>query len=113
MTLTIDKIHEYFSSPQPTFLNCEQAVCYILDTLINKDSYGTELINSLGATANYRISDTVLYDALTFLTEAGFIESYQQKVDGRGRPRRMFRLLESQRSEAERLAKYWELEQCQ
>lgn len=107
MTITLEKIYEYYSNPQLTFLCCEQAICYVLSSTLQKDSYGTELIAALNST-KYRLSDTVLHEALSFLLEEGTIQFYWQKVDGRGRPRKMFTIATSQQDRARDLAKYWE-----
>jgi DNA-binding PadR family transcriptional regulator len=49
----------------------------------------------------------VLYAALNFLEEQEFITSFWQKLQGRGRPRRMLRLNPDVRDRAYDLAQLW------
>ncbi|MEM6437507.1 MAG: PadR family transcriptional regulator [Cyanobacteria bacterium P01_D01_bin.115] len=101
-------IYQFFENPPPIYLNKELAVCYVLAVLLQQDSYGTELIKKLASNYHdYRLSDTVLYSALKFLEVQEAIDGYWQKVDGRGRPRRMYRLNPDWRMQAEELAELW------
>ena len=75
--LSIDGINEHFQSPQLIYLSKEQAVCYVLHTLLTGDTYGTGLINALEKNfPRYRLSDTVLYTALAFLESEGITIAY-------------------------------------
>jgi len=106
--MRFEDILGFFETLPPTYLNVEQGVCYIVSVLLKQDSYGTELIQRLEQDYPiFRISDPVLYAALTFLEDEGFITSSWQKLQGRGRPRRMLRLNPDVRSEAEELAQLW------
>jgi DNA-binding PadR family transcriptional regulator len=106
--LSISGIHEHFQSPQLTYLSQEQAVCYALHTLLTKDVYGTGLINALEKNfPQYRLSDTILCSALQFLENEGIAVAYWKKVEGRGRPRRMYNLVASRQKEAQALALFW------
>lgn len=106
--MQFEDVYSFFSDPPPTYLNKELAVCYVLSVLLTQDSYGTELIHHLSQDCRgYRLSDTVLYSALKFLEEEGAIEGYWQKVEGRGRPRRMYSLNPTSRIRAEELAELW------
>lgn len=108
MTMTFDDIYRYFQSPPPVYLNKELAVCYILSVVVSGDSYGTELIDRLEEEYSiYRLSDTVLYSALKFLEAQGSITGYWKKVEGRGRPRRMYQLTAEFRGKAQELARLW------
>ncbi|MDB9527953.1 PadR family transcriptional regulator [Oscillatoria sp. CS-180] len=101
-------IYQFFENPPPIYLNKELAVCYVLAVLLQQDSYGTELIQKLSETyVDYRLSDTVLYSALKFLEDQQSIDGYWKKVEGRGRPRRMYRLNPDWRMQAEELAEMW------
>ncbi len=101
-------IYQFFEDPPPIYINKELAVCYVLAVLLQQDSYGTELIQKLAALyADYRLSDTVLYSALKFLEDQNAIDGYWKKVEGRGRPRRMYRLNPDHRMQAEELAELW------
>ncbi len=106
--MKLQDIYQYFQSPQPIFLNQEMAVCYVLAVLKECDSYGTEFIQKLEAQhVPHRLSDTVLYGALKFLEKETIIQGYWQKVVGRGRPRRMYRIDESAHAQAQELGDLW------
>lgn len=105
---TFDDIYQFFRNPPPFYLNKELAVCYVLNVLLNKDSYGTELIQLLeNEYPTYRLSDTVLYSALKFLEDAAAITGYWKKVEGRGRPRRMYQVAPEWHQKAQELAELW------
>ena len=105
---SFEDIYQFFQSPPPVYLNKEVAVCYILSVFLHRDSYGTELIGQLERDYPiYRLSDTVLYSALKFLEDQGTIIGYWKKVEGRGRPRRMYQITPQWRSKAEDLARLW------
>jgi len=106
--MKFEDIYQFFNNPPPTYLNRELAVCYILDILLQRESYGTELIEQLMEThPQYRLSDTVLYSALKFLEESGTIKGYWRKLKGRGRPRKMYKILPENQEQAEELAQLW------
>jgi DNA-binding PadR family transcriptional regulator len=106
--MKFEDIYHFFSNPPPFYLNKELAVCYVLAILLEGESYGTELIARLeGESSTYRLSDTVLYSALKFLEESGAITGYWKKVEGRGRPRRMYQIRPSWREKARELAGFW------
>jgi DNA-binding PadR family transcriptional regulator len=106
--MKFDDIYRFFRNPPPLYLNQELAVCYILSILLEGDSYGTELIARLEReSATYRLSDTVLYSAIKFLEASGTIVGYWKKVEGRGRPRRMYRVQAEWEKQAEELGRFW------
>lgn len=106
--MKIHEIYEFFQNPPPTYLCQELAVCYVLSVLLEAESYGTELIQRL-ETENplYRLSDTVLYSALKFLEDEKAITGYWRKVEGRGRPRRMYQINPDWLPQAQELASLW------
>jgi DNA-binding PadR family transcriptional regulator len=107
--MKFEDIYQFFNNPPPTYLNRELAVCYILDILLQRESYGTELIEQLMEThPQYRLSDTVLYSALKFLEESGTIKGYWRKLKGRGRPRKMYKILPENQEQAQELAHLWQ-----
>ncbi|HEY9808669.1 MAG TPA: PadR family transcriptional regulator [Halomicronema sp.] len=109
MLMRIEDIYQFFQVPPPIYLNKELTVCYILFTLLESDSYGTELIQNLQQNyPAYRLSDTVLYSALKFLEDERAIKGYWKKVEGRGRPRRMYVIRPKWKSRAQELASLWE-----
>lgn len=107
-TTKLESIYEFFHNPPPIYLNKELAVCYVLSVLVQGDSYGTELIQRLeNEFSTYRLSDTVLYNALKFLEDEKVVVGYWKKVEGRGRPRRMYQLLEGWHQQACSLTELW------
>lgn len=107
--MKFEDIYDFFQNPPPTYLNKELTVCYVLSVLLSGDSYGTELIQKLEREyPEYRLSDTVLYSALKFLENEQAIRGYWKKVEGRGRPRRMYQVSPESRSQAEELARLWQ-----
>ncbi|MDY6784112.1 MAG: PadR family transcriptional regulator [Cyanobacteriota bacterium] len=107
--MKFEDIYKFFNNPPPDYLNKELAVCYILSILLQGESYGTELIEQLEQDySTYRLSDTVLYGALKFLEQEGTIAGYWKKVEGRGRPRRMYRVCDEARQQSEELARFWQ-----
>lgn len=106
--MTFDDIYNFFQAPPPFYLNKELAVCYVLAVLSRGDSYGTELIQLLETDyPTYRLSDTVLYSALKFLEEEEMITGYWKKVEGRGRPRRMYQIKPEAQQRSQELSDLW------
>jgi len=109
MQMKFDDIYQFFDNPPPIYLTKELAVCYVLSVLVRGESYGTELIQLIETDhPAYRLSDTVLYSALKFLEEEQAISGYWKKVEGRGRPRRMYRIKPDWREQAQDLARLWQ-----
>jgi DNA-binding PadR family transcriptional regulator len=106
--MKFEDIYRFFQAPPPFYLNKELAVCYVLAVLTRGDSYGTELIQLLeNEYPAYRLSDTVLYSALKFLEEEGIITGYWKKVEGRGRPRRMYQIQVEAAPRSQELSRLW------
>ncbi len=106
--MRFEDIYDFFEHLPPTYLNAQQAVCYILSVLLKESSYGTELIQRLEREYPiFRLSDPVLYDALNFFFLYIFITSGWQKLQGRGRPRRMLQLNPEVKGRAEDMAQLW------
>ncbi|PSB48379.1 PadR family transcriptional regulator [Cyanosarcina cf. burmensis CCALA 770] len=106
--MTIEEIYQFFAAQPPIYLSSEQAACYVLSVLLIEESYGTRLIQKLESDyPPYRLSDTVLYAALNFLETERAIASRPQKVDGRGRPRRMYSVSPQWLDQAQKLATLW------
>lgn len=107
--MKFEDIYQFFKDPPPFYLNKELAVCYVLAVLLRGDSYGTELIQLLESEHPlYRLSDTVLYSALKFLEDEEMVTGYWKKVEGRGRPRRMYQIRPEAMPQAQDLAKLWQ-----
>lgn len=107
--MKFEDIYQFFREPPPVYLSKEVAVCYVLYVLLEHgDSYGTALIQSIETEHPlYRLSDTVLYSALKFLEDEDMITGYWKKVEGRGRPRRMYQVRPERVEEARGLAELW------
>ena len=106
--MKLEDIYQFFENPPPTYLCQELAVCYILSVLQQGESYGTELIQKLEAEyPTYRLSDTVLYSAIKFLEDQKAITGYWMKLEGRGRPRRMYQVSSEWQTQAQDLARLW------
>jgi DNA-binding PadR family transcriptional regulator len=104
----LEAIHAFFQQPPIQHLGLELAVCWILECLLEHDSYPTALMHDLStAHPKLRLSETVLQQALSFLDQQGSISSYAQRCPSRGRPRRMLHLLEEHRAPAEELMAPW------
>lgn len=107
--MKLEDIYQFFQNPPATYLSQELAVCYVLSILLKGESYGTELIQKLETEyPPYRLSDTVLYSALKFLEDEKAIVGYWKKVEGRGRPRRMYQVSSEWRVQAQNLARLWQ-----
>lgn len=101
-------VYQFCQESKPTFLQTEAAVGYVVSVLVKGDSYGTELMQQLEKEyPDHCLSDTVLNDAIKFLDAKGWVKSYTQKCEGRGRPRRMLSLNPEVRDEAQKLAQLW------
>ena len=107
--MKLEDIYQFFENPPPTYLCQEVAVCYILYILLQSDSYGTELIQRLETEyPSYRLSDTVLYTAIKFLEDERAITGYWKKLEGRGRPRRMYQVSPEWQERSQNLAHLWQ-----
>ena len=81
--MKFEDIYQFFDDPPPTYLNRELAVCYVLDALLEEESYGMALIN--------RLSE----------------QFPQYKLKGRGRPRKMYEIVPEKQAQAQELANLW------
>jgi DNA-binding PadR family transcriptional regulator len=107
--MKLEDIYHFFENPPPTYLCQELAVCYIMHLLLQSESYGTELIQRLETEyPTYRLSDTVLYSAIKFLEDQKAITGYWKKLEGRGRPRRMYQVSPEWQFKAQDLARLWQ-----
>ena len=102
-------IERYFRQPPPRFLDLELAVCWVLDCLLENDSYPSGLLQRLETEhPKLRLSETVLHQALDFLESQGMLARYSKRCPSRGRPRRMLHLESASRTEAQKLMKPWQ-----
>ena len=106
--MELGDIYQFFQNHPPTYLSQEQAVCYVLSVLLEGESCGTELMKRISSEyPHYRLSDTILYSALQFLESEKALVGYWKKIEGRGRPRRMYQVSPEWKGEAQKLAKLW------
>jgi DNA-binding PadR family transcriptional regulator len=104
----LEVIRAFFERPPIQHLGLELAVCWVLECLLEADSYPTALMQELRRShPRLRLSETVLQQALGFLDRQGSISSYAQRCPSRGRPRRMLHLLEERRADALALMPSW------
>jgi hypothetical protein len=104
----LEAIRAFFEQPPIQHLGLELAVCWILERLLDGDSYPTALMHDLSDVhPKLRLSETVLQQAISFLDQQGAISSYAQRCPSRGRPRRMLHLLDTRRGEAQTLMPPW------
>ncbi|AKG23895.1 PadR family transcriptional regulator [Calothrix sp. 336/3] len=107
--MKLEDIYKFFENPPPIYLCQELAICYILYVLLQGESYGTELIQRLESEyPTYRLSDTVLYSAIKFLEDNKAIDGYWKKLEGRGRPRRMYQISADWLPQAQELGRLWQ-----
>jgi DNA-binding PadR family transcriptional regulator len=106
--MKFEDIYTFFKTQSYHYLNKELAVCYVLSVLLEGDSYGSELIQRLELDyPGHRLSDTVLYAGLKFLEAEKMVTTYWKKVEGRGRPRHMYRLHTDLNDRAQEMATLW------
>lgn len=106
--MELETIHQFFQTSQPEFLGQELAVSYVLSVLLQRESYGTELLQLLASEySEYRLSDTILHNALKFLEAEQIVNTHWKKAPKRGRPRLIYQLNSSWLPEAVKLANLW------
>lgn len=103
------KIEDWFRTVQAPFMSYELAVCFVCDRIRLESQYASKLIQEVEAVAGYRLSDTILYKALSFLRRSHFVREYSQSIEesgsgGRGRPRQMFAIGEGMQEQVIRLS---------
>ena len=104
----LSDIEHYFQQPPPLFLDLELAVCWVLDCLLQNDSYPSGLLQRLQSDhPKLRLSETVLHQAVDFLEQQEMLDSYTKRCPSRGRPCRMLHLHQDARGQAERLMEPW------
>jgi DNA-binding PadR family transcriptional regulator len=107
--MQLEDIYTFFAARSSIVLNPEVTVCYILHTLLQKDSCGTDLIQQLEQQyPRLNVSHPVLYVALKFLEREELIVRCVEPLDGQNQSRQMFRLVSEARPKAQALAQLWE-----
>ena len=106
--MDIADVYKYFQSPpKPQYLNKEQTICYISKSLLENDLCATELI-VLVQSSTRALSSTILSESLVILLESNIINSYIEKIKGKGRSRKMFTIIPEMKPQAEELANFWD-----
>lgn len=106
----LKSIKDFFENPPVTYFQIEQAkILVVATTLLRPDmAYGTGIINDICQHTFSQLSDTVFYRAVVELEKEGVISSYRQNVEGRGRPRRYFKINDEYVPDAQKLvAEYY------
>lgn len=107
--MQIQDIYAFFQTPRPIFIRQEPAACYILHTLLEEDSYASELIRRLeDEYPGYKVSDSVFYGAVTSLKTEQIISLYWRRVSTRGRPCHMLKIQPGKWAIAQELAQFWQ-----
>ena len=81
----------------------------LLRLLDEADRYGYEMVAELDRRSQGRmaVKDGTLYPVLYRLEEAGKVGPYWQQAEGRGVPRKYYRITEAGREELERSLEEW------
>ena len=107
--MNLEQVFQFFRNPPPAYLRPELALCYVLSVLLEGESYATELRSRLNNEhPRYLLSEPVLSTVMNLLEAENAITCYCQKVPGRGRPRRMFKLNPQWQPKAIELAYFWQ-----
>lgn len=108
MNAVLLPVIEKLKNPEPRQLTWEEAVAYCVWALDQADCYGSGLIESLSESfPDFRVSTTVLWRVLYFLTTEGFARTYERKITGRGRPQVVYQLIPGHRKDLEVLVDLW------
>lgn len=108
--MELTEVIEFMRRPRDRNLCAQEAVCYICWKSRGGDLFGSGLRNDLHRELSefgFRLSSTVLHQAIEYLEDVDAIEiCWDDPVEGRGRPRRMFRI--EQRWDVQECARCWE-----
>ncbi|NER33165.1 MAG: hypothetical protein F6J93_03680 [Oscillatoria sp. SIO1A7] len=90
------------------YLKPNLAIAYITFKVLCKDSCGTDLKNELEESQPiFKLSDTVLWNSVNLLLQENILGEYKQNRSSRGRPKKMLKINDSSREQAESLASKW------
>jgi DNA-binding PadR family transcriptional regulator len=104
----LQKVHEKFQISSNYCLTYELATVYVLSVLNKKDSYAWEMEQELIERTIFRVSSTVLSKVLEDLSSDRVVNTYIRKLEGRGRPKIMYKLSSEWYIHAIALVRYWE-----
>jgi hypothetical protein len=91
-TITIEQAIKDLKATKPHQLNLPEAMAFAVVQAQEGPIYLSGFMAS--AKPGFPMSDTIAHAALKSLEEDGAIEGYWEKAEGRGRPRRMYRLVD-------------------
>jgi predicted transcriptional regulator len=104
----LQRAYQKFQALNNYCLNYELVTLYVLSVLKKKESYAWEMEQELTRKTNFRVSSTTLSKVLDDLLAEKVVISYKRKGEGRGRPKRMYKLSNEWYFHAIALAKFWE-----
>jgi len=92
---------------RPRQMTLEDAVAYLCHLLITRGEgfYGSAILSS--PPDGWKLSDTMLSSTLSVLDDEGWVDCHEQKVEGRGRPRKIYTIAPGAETEVQEAAKYW------
>jgi hypothetical protein len=90
-TITIEQAIESLKATKPHQLNLPEAMAFAVVQAQEEPIYLSGFMASVKP--GFPMSDTIAHAALKSLEQDGLIEGYWQKAEGRGRPRRMYKLV--------------------
>jgi PadR family transcriptional regulator PadR len=80
----------------------------LLALIAEEPSYGYEMVDKLQARGLELISEGSIYPTLSRLQKAGLIIGYFVEIDGRGPPRKYYRIADSGRERLNEWTREWE-----
>jgi len=101
------KLIEMLSSATAQQMNKRMAAAYLCHLLITRKDgfYGSGVLSSLPD--GWRLSDTMLATAIALLDAEGWVICNEQKVVGRGRPRKIYTIAPGAEEQVKESANYW------
>ena len=90
-TMTIEEAVGRLKQPKDHQLNLAEAMAFAVVQVQEGPVYFSGLMAA--AKPGFPLSDTIAHAALKSLEDDGAVEGYWEKVEGRGRPRRMYKLV--------------------
>lgn len=80
----------------------------LLALIAEEPSYGYEMADKLQARGLELVSEGSIYPTLSRLQKAGLIDGYFVEIDGRGPPRKYYRIADSGRDRLNEWTREWE-----
>ncbi len=87
--MVLQRVKNFYAADRPRFLGVEEAAAYLSYLLLEDGGfYCSGAIEKLPQ--GLRLSDTTILNAVRELNADGLLRDYEEKTDGRGRPRVMY-----------------------